>query len=141
MNADSSLYLRSWHSDDVSRQSRERERDLERQVTSYIGDMCFLWLSVNDASSKLSDRAYIERNSIALLSNQEDAVDPPSESWLGNHSSYKEIRRSGLWNVRHIRKPYDPRFIDVFRSHVLLVSRKRDPGYRSLAPEDWHDDD
>ena len=40
--------------------------------------MPFLWLAVNDSVGPHSDRAKIERNSIALLSNYEKSpLDPP----------------------------------------------------------------
>jgi hypothetical protein len=59
------------------------ERNLEQIVTSYIGAMPFLYLSINDAPGGESLRGLIEQNSIALLSNFErDSLDPPSSSLL-----------------------------------------------------------
>ena len=56
----------------------------------------------------------IERNAIALLSGYaESALDPPSPGWLGLHSDRKPVRRSGLWNNRHVDESYDPLFLDV----------------------------
>ena len=139
MNTDDSGFnLPSWHNDSVSAQRRLEERSLEKMVTHRIGDMRLLWLSINDISSKRSDRAYIERNSIALLSNVENTAGIPSKVWLGNNSSYPEIRKSGLWNVHHVGMPYDSGFIDVFRNYVLIASKEGDPGCRSIAPNDWH---
>ena len=58
--------------------------------------MPFLWLEVNDVPSSKSDRAYLERNCIALLSNfAKEVIDPPSSGWLGLHSSEETIRQSG----------------------------------------------
>jgi hypothetical protein len=46
-----------------------RRAALELDVSTYIGAMPFLWIDVDDEPSPRSLRAYIERNSIALLSN------------------------------------------------------------------------
>jgi len=48
---------------------REKEADPEREVSRYIGRMPFLWVEADDTPSSESVRAYIERNAIALLSN------------------------------------------------------------------------
>ena len=59
------------------------------------------------------DRAFVERNAIALLSNFErSAVDPRVDDWLGRHSRSRKIRESGLWNVDHADEPYDPAVLD-----------------------------
>src|SRR5262249_49138429 len=46
------------------RERADQESDIELRVSRYIGAMPFLWLSVPGRA----DRAFIERNSIALLS-------------------------------------------------------------------------
>ena len=71
--------------DDRSRDSvRDEEYPLERRVSTIIRDQPFLWLEVDDEPSPDSDRAYIERNSIALLSNfEKSAADPRADDWLG----------------------------------------------------------
>ncbi len=90
------------------------ESGLEALVSRRIGAMPFLWLGVDDAPGPGSRRALIERNAIALLSGYaESALDPPSPSWLGLHSDRKPVRRSGLWNNRHVDESYDPLFLDV----------------------------
>ena len=87
---------------------KNNEADLERRVTDYIGQMPFLWLEVNDRL----DRAYIERNAIALLSGYKDnSIDPPSVNWLGKYSDKEEITQSGLWNSRHVDSDYDRSFL------------------------------
>jgi hypothetical protein len=48
---------------------RACELALEREVSRRIGAMRFLWLCVDDEPGPDSDRGYIERNAIALLSN------------------------------------------------------------------------
>lgn len=93
---------------------REEERHLEVRVSQYICAMPFLWLACDDEPSSQSMRSYIERNSIALLSNAAtpDALDRPSTTWLGGLSQSEDIRRSGLWNSRHIREAYDANFLE-----------------------------
>nr|WP_244995537.1 hypothetical protein [Halomicroarcula pellucida] len=86
---------------------------MERRVSDYLRELPFLWLNVDDEPSADSQRAYIERNTIALLSNyQRDAVDARSDDWLGQYSRSEKIRESGLWNVNHVDEAYDPAFLD-----------------------------
>ncbi|ELZ88110.1 hypothetical protein C452_15110 [Haloferax volcanii JCM 10717] len=86
---------------------------MERRVSEYLRDLPFLWLNVDDEPSAESQRAFIERNTIALLSNyHREAVDPRSGDWLGHHSRSKKIRKSGLWNVNHVDEDYDAEFLD-----------------------------
>lgn len=108
----------------VPRAVRDLERDLERRVSDYLGTMNLLWLDINDAPSPASDRATIERNAIALLSQADNVIDPPSPDWLGNHSIKPEIRRSGLWNVNHVGARYDPAFLDVLEKRVRALIAK-----------------
>lgn len=89
------------------------EADLERAVSAHIASMSILWVEIDDEPGPSSLRGFIERNSIALLSNQFDPVDPPSADWLGRHSGKSQIRRSGLWNFNHVDEAFDPAFLDV----------------------------
>jgi len=92
---------------------REKERRLEELVSRTIGQMPFLWIEVPDPPGPDSLRAYIERNTIALLSNyKKPALDAPSPSWLGAHCNREKVRTSGLWNQNHVDEPYDPAFLD-----------------------------
>jgi hypothetical protein len=77
---------------------REEERDLEIVVSQYIGAMPFLWLACDDEPSSQSMRSYIERNSIALLTNAAapEVLDRPSATWLGGFSPSEKVRQSGL---------------------------------------------
>jgi hypothetical protein len=53
-------------------------------------------VAITDAGPN-SLRGYIERNSIALLSNFERVpLDPPSPSWLGLHSDRERISSTPL---------------------------------------------
>jgi hypothetical protein len=95
------------------------EFPLERDVSGMIGSMPFLWLEVNDRPGATSDRAYLERNCIALLSNyNKELIDRPSESWLGLHSPQETIRKSGMWNTNHVGDEYTPAFLEVLGKYV-----------------------
>jgi hypothetical protein len=83
--------------------------------------MSVLWVHVPDESGPDSARAFIERNAIALLSNQLAPIDSASESWLGRFSPRYEIRDSALWNLKHVGEMYDPLFLDKFESYVMRM--------------------
>lgn len=92
---------------------RNSERALEVEVSKFIRSMPFLWLSVDDEPGEDSRRGYIERNSIALLSNyNKPPLDPPSHAWLGHDCNRERVRRSGLWNFNHVDQSYDRSFLD-----------------------------
>lgn len=96
---------------------------LEREVSQVIGDMTVIYLPLNDSAGPLSLRGYIERNSIALLSNYEKpALDLPSDNWLGLSCDRERVKRSGLWNNNHTDEEYDPDFLDVFERIVGEVN-------------------
>ena len=76
--------------------------------------MPFLWLAVGDGPGPDSLRGYIERNSIALLSNYgKESLDPPSPGWLGHFCNRALVGESGLWNQRHVNEGYDRTFLDT----------------------------
>ena len=99
---------------------REKEEDLEREVSRYIGRMPFLWVEADDTPSSESARAYIERNAIALLSNVTTAtskpIDPCSRAWLGLCCPSENVRASGLWNSRCVAERYDPEFLNLLQA-------------------------
>ena len=98
------------------------EKPLEIDVSSYIRQMPFLWMAINDAPGDRSHRGIIERGCIALLSNfNKPPIDPPSAAWLGSHSDRERIWRSGLWNSNHVDEDYDPAFLQVFERHVQAL--------------------
>lgn len=105
----------SWgNGNSADRGVRDAEAHLERLVSAHIGAMKVLCLEVDDDPSPASLRGMIERNAIALLSNySRPAIDPPSSCWLGNLSGREKVRRSGLWNNRHVDESYDPSFLDT----------------------------
>lgn len=110
----------------ASREVRGHERTLEKAVSTAIGKMPFLWISVDDRPGPDSLRGYLERNSIALLSNYlKDPLDPPSPAWLGHHCRNEEVRASGLWNANHVNDSYDPNFLDTLRDLVQQMKTAR----------------
>jgi len=95
----------------------QSEAALESAVSLYIGQMPFLFLAVDDPPSAQSQRAFIEKNSIALLSNYaRPALDAPSPGWLGRRCSRDKVPQSGLWNTQHADAAYDPSFMETMRS-------------------------
>jgi hypothetical protein len=94
------------------------EAECEQRVSAYIGAMSVLWINVPDEPGPTSMRARIEQNAIALLSNQCVPLEAATADWLGHHSPRLEIRQSSLWNLNHVRQPYDPRFLDDLKIAV-----------------------
>jgi hypothetical protein len=98
---------------------KEGELALERDVSKVIGSMAFLWISIDDEAGPDSRRGYIERNSIALLSNyRKPPLDPPSQKWLGCHCNRERVRKSGLWNSNHVDESYDPEFLEELEMFI-----------------------
>ncbi|MXR51369.1 hypothetical protein GRX03_07100 [Halovenus sp. WSH3] len=107
----------------AGRERRLAELELERQVSDYIRDLPFLWISVDDEPGPESDRAYLERNTIALVSNySKELIDSRDDEWLGNESPCEEIRQSGLWNVNHVEEQYDSAYLDRLEAAVEETS-------------------
>jgi len=87
-------------------------------VTATIGRMTLVWIEIPDRTERLE----LEKQCIKLLSNYlrgEVAIDPPSDGWLGRHALSEEVRRSGLWNVVHVKKPHTPGFLAQFQKYFL----------------------
>lgn len=121
----------------ASKHVREMEIHLEREVSEYIGKMKILWISVNDPTSSESDRAYIERNAIALLAGRNGPLDLPSNDWLGKFCPNTTVRNSGLWNVDFITEFYDNKFLNVFSQYVDISIGKKKYPTNSIAPKEW----
>lgn len=103
----------------AGRELRLEELEMERRVSQYIRELPFLWVRVDDQPGTDSDRAFIERNAIALASNFEsEPVDVRAEDWLGYRSPVHEIRDSGLWNINHVSEGYDPAFLDALEGYI-----------------------
>lgn len=108
------LECRTWgDGSSASPDIRRSEQAIEERVSSVIGAMPIIWLPIDDAAGPESDRGYVERNSIALLSNyRKPPIDPPSAAWLGHHCNSERVRCSGLWNSNHVEEDYTPDFLD-----------------------------
>src|SRR5688572_24943155 len=64
----------------ASREVRLLEEPLEQEVSRIVRAMPFIWVAVDDAPGPASLRGYVERNSIALLSNfAREPLDKASE--------------------------------------------------------------
>ena len=106
----------------AKRERRLDELQMERRVSEYVRSLPVFWADVDDEPGSESDRAYVERNAIALLSNYDShRLDARPDDWLGAHSEREEIRRSGLWNVNHVAESYDPAFLDRFEECVAAT--------------------
>src|SRR5262249_12612025 len=79
-----------------------------------------------------SDRAYIERNAIGLLS-RTNLLSPRSLSWLGLTSPEWRIAASGLWNLSHLFVRPDAAFLQVM-SHYVDATIAGDTSVHSIAP-------
>jgi len=107
-------------SSSAKKPTRERERALEQAVSQHIQSMPFLWLGIDDEPGPASLRGYIERNTIALLSNYNShkPIDPPSAAWLGQWAASEKVQCSGLWNVNHVEDYHDPGFLAVLQGYL-----------------------
>ena len=102
------------------------ETALEGAVSLYIGQMDFVVLAVEDEPGPRSERAFIERNSIALLSNYaRPPLDAPSAEWLGRRCGREKVRQSGLWNTQHVDAAYDSSFMETMRTLMEDMRPKR----------------
>ena len=100
-------------------------------ISRYIGRMPFLVLNVEGDDSHHS-RTRLERNAIALLSNwRANERQEPFDDWLGNYSGKAEIRKSGLWNVQHVKGTYKSYFLKDLEKHVDQTGELNDPA------DDW----
>lgn len=99
---------------------RHKEQFIEKLVSTHIRSMPFLWVEVYDPPGPDSSRNYIEKNTIALLSNfrKSECIDLASPNWLGNYVWNEKIRLSGLWNVNNVDKKYDPNYLHVLQKFV-----------------------
>lgn len=115
------------------RDVRDEEYPIEQRVSDYLRNLPFLWLGVDDEPGRNSDRAYLEQNSIALLSNLGSVIpiDAPSETWLGISSPRPRVRRSGLWNSNYVDRDYDSAFLGTLERYVKLHQAPSEEGHSS----------
>lgn len=102
----------------TSQALREAEAQHEQQVSDYIAQLPVLWLAVPDEASPASERSIIERNAIALLSEDAQLSTALPNGWLGEHSPRWEIRASRLWNLNYVNDEYDPGFLALLERSV-----------------------
>lgn len=122
LNRDSIAHPTWGQGSNAPKSIRTEEVPLERQVSSVLGAMRFLCLSVPDAAGPDSLRGYMERNAIALLSNfGRQQLDPPSAGWLGHHCDRERVRRSGLWNSNHVDERHDRSFLRTLEQTILAM--------------------
>lgn len=134
----SSMSLPTWGKEqNAPANVRKKEQSLEELVSRFIGNMQVLWLDISDEPGPTSDRSYIERNSIALITGSIGPLDLASRDWLGLHSAHEAIRKSGLWNINYVNERYDPRFLDVMSQYVDITLGLRSSPKQSIAPSDW----
>jgi len=125
----------------ASKPTRLQEQEVERQVSRYLADLPFLYLPVEDAPTKSSDRAFIERNMIGLLTGADMAVEEPPPRWLGSYSPQESIWKSGLWNIDHLGYLHRDDFFDIFQRYLSYFSDGGSPPQHSIAPKEWHLED
>jgi 5'-3' exonuclease len=119
-------------------ENRLIEAELETQVSAIISRMQIVCLEIRDTPGPHSDRAYVERNAIALLSRVGSLLDRPSGNWLGRCSPHPCIRKSGLWNVNYVDEPaWDPTFLEIFEYYARATVGRAPLTERSVAPPGW----
>jgi hypothetical protein len=117
---------------------QETEKPLEEYVSRTLGQMRVLWLDVPDDPGPHSDRAYLERNSIGLLSRSAILQRPQSPGWLGNWSKQLDITLSALWNLDHLYRVPDKDFTAILAKYVDITLGKTEAPGKSLAPVAWY---
>lgn len=110
------------HGSSAPRDVRAAESDAEQAVSKYLAQLELVWLPVNDDPGPESLRGFVERNSIALLSNVgRNELDVASGSWLGRHSDRPLVRSSGLWNNEHTCDDYSSAFLPELSRLISCV--------------------
>lgn len=108
----------------ASKEIREKEAFLEHLVSEYIGRLGVIVFDVNDLPSATSSRAFVEKNSISLLSSINYSFNFSTLDWLGNHSPRREIVDSSLWNINYINSDYDKGFLKELFQFADITSKK-----------------
>lgn len=132
-----SLHAPQWGLKRDSVDTTQGEALVESLVSEHIRKMRVTVVPVGDESSAYSDRSFIERGAIALLSTAGRVVDPPSANWLGNRSAHPTIRDSGLWNLDHVGSTIATGFLETL-SGLIDNAVQGVVSDRALAPQGWH---
>ncbi len=109
LNKNNDPYLRVWNISFIERKNREqyghlrdiqKEKNIERQITQIIrSTFTFRYIKVDDREERLE----LEERLISTLA--KTSPKHISKNWLGLHSPIRQIRQSGLWNVKHVNSP------------------------------------
>jgi hypothetical protein len=98
---------------------RDEEHPLELDVSEYIRNLPMLVVDVPGDAGPNSDRAWLEANLIALVS-QHRRRQPelrPSDS-LTTESEAPTVWRTGLWNIDHTDSLFDPTAVSLLEDYV-----------------------
>jgi hypothetical protein len=106
---------------------------LEQHVSDIIGDLAVLWLDVDDHPGPGSERAYLERNAIGLLSRAGLLTPTSRPSWLGRLSPDWRIAASGLWNLNHVFTKPDDHFLDRLEAAIDRTTGRKDNSSLPMA--------
>lgn len=112
---------------------RGPEAVLEKIVSRTIGEMRVIWLAIPDEAGPMSERAYIERNAIGLLSRSNLLMPFKDQEWLGRYSRDWRICVSGLWNLNHVFMRPDVDFLDRMQETIRAMIGDH-PGLTARAP-------
>ena len=116
---------------------RAAEANLEIEVSRYVGGHRVCWLEISDDPGPTSDRAFLERNIIGLLSSANLLRRIGISDWLGESSEDYRIALSGLWNLDHLFvKPHEA-FIEVYQQYVESQLSERSCPRAGIAPAGW----
>ena len=89
---DSKVWPDSWaQGQSAPAEVRAGEAHLEQQVSRMIGALQVLWLDVDDEPGPGSERAYLERNAIGLLSRLGLLKANSEADWLGHFSFIRQM--------------------------------------------------
>jgi hypothetical protein len=113
----------------------EAEKDLELRVSECIRNFEFTVLEIPGDAHKENDRAFVERNAIALLSHygKELGDGASSPEWLGRHSGDASVIQSGLWNRQGVFGVVDADFPERFQHLAEVMPDYTQPGVKSAA--------
>lgn len=114
------IQINTWKLDRLDKTQKLDEKEVESKVSNVIGDMPFIVLNVPGESGKNNMRAFIETNSIALLSNRDkkQKIDLPTDDWLGYITGHSAVTESGLWNSDDTEKNYNSKIIKIIGDHL-----------------------
>ena len=121
LNTEPEAEVKVWYKKrkENSRFNDPKFKHYEEEVTNQAKDSSYRVLKVDDSN----DRLQMEKKLIALFSHCEACC--PSKKWLGNYAYRKEIRDSGLWNIKHIHSVNEFTQSDLPRLLQLVDKTRR----------------